>query len=693
MTVSGAAPLLWRALRGMRAIGLVSLVVAALLLACDSTPSPPTITPVEVPRFSHQALLLDDGRILVNGGFIGTANNNVIVPFPLDIIDIYDPRTGGWSTIPLEDQRSLLNRTLKLPDGTVLFVGVGSGSNEQAMGAAYGLNTTDHSWKEFAAPPTARAFHRIVLMKDGRVMVAGGIDFNAETSSFFSESTNTVDIFDPVANTWQQAAPMIAVSEEMWLFSLNDGRVLALAGESEDSGDSPVHAQTYDPDSDTWTIVDSYDPYYLPTEAVQLSDGRVLVTGRLNESEATVTARSLPERRPTQVTLKDGRKYYRDRLREVFPDAKVYDPATDTWTATLGDIGRQTPGSLTLLGDGRVLLAGGEDYEKDDSTGGYQFTPLFSSTTAVYDPDSNFWSPGPNLAERRSEHSATLMPGGWVVLLGGVGLTKVGEDRGEAVPLNTMELIDSMAIPQIDPAAVATMGAGDDLCDTTPIPPPSTDIAPADGSLSPRDIIGAARAAMNALDSYHTELRFAVVDGETDSGWAQCVRGESNFQAPDRVREDNTIYGATFGEISTETIIVGASAYRTDSVTEKWERVSAPSLDSPYLFGDDATTGLRDASIEGIEELNNVDVYRVGGTVSSDALYDMIFPYYLPSNEFDYPLRTVFWVGVEDSLVRKVSAEGVVYEDSLPRNLFITIEYSAFDEEIVIEAPEVGTAS
>ena len=423
----------------------------------------------------------------------------------------------------------------------------------------------------------------------------------------------------------------------------------------------------------------------------------MLITGRLNFP--VITSYSYSEDRLTRISLPDGREYYGERIREVFPDAKVYDPATDTWTATLGSLGGQTPGSLTLLGDGRVLLAGGVYSGEEDFLGENYFDYILYSTTAVYDPESNFWSPGPNLAERRSDHSATLMPDGWIFLMGGIGLTEVGEGREERVLLNTSETIDSIAIPLINPASMTTSEADEDSCETIPIPAPSADLAPAGESPSPRDILSAAHAAMSALDSYHAELRSVLADDEGDSGLTICERVAIDFQAPDRIREHYSSFRSAWGEFfTTEIIFIGASVYGTDPVTGKWEWAPLPPVDSADLleiFGDDATTDLRDASIEGIEELNNVDVYRISGTVTSQ-IFDKALDDYLPMGTIDesnFPLRTVFWVGVDDSLVRKVSAEGV-YEDVEADLLSssIVIEYSAFGEDIVVEAPEVGVA-
>ena len=638
-------------------------------------------------------MLLDDGRMLISGGYTGIANNNFIVPFPLDTVDVYDPGTGRWSAVPLVDQSSRLNRVLKLPDGTVLFVGVVFGTDEQVTGAAYGLDTNDLSWRQFADPPTARSFHQMVLMADGRVMVAGGIDLNDEASSFRPELLNTVDIFDPDANMWQQAAPMSTASEELWLFPLSDGRVLSILEEDEASSESPVHAQLYDPDTDTWTVVDSADPYYLPTGAVQLSDGRVLVAGRLNLSGPGRYGFS--EDRLTYVELPDGRRYYGELVRDLFPEAKVYDPATDTWTATLGSLGGRTSASLTLLRDGRVLVAGGEeDTMYDFGLSGEDFG--FLSTTAVYDPELNFWSPGPDLTERRIDHSATLIPDGRVIFLGGIGLTEVSTDREELVPINVLEVVESMAIPQIDPAAVF-IEAEEYSCETVPIPASSAGLTQAGRSLAPIDILGAARVAMNELDSYHVQLRWAIVDDETDSGFGECERLATDFQAPDRFRADHSRYYALHGEYSFQMISLGHAAYETNRLAGEWESndIWVPEFLTDRLepIGDNFISDLRDASIEGIERLNDVDVYRIAGTISTVALFGE-FQSYSDPGELELLFPVVYWVGVDDYLIRMISAEGVFEDEELGLlRSSVTVEYSAFGEEVFIEAPEVGATS
>ena len=59
--------------------------------------------------------------------------------------------------------------------------------------------------------------------------------------------------------------------------------------------------------------------------------------------------------------------------------------------------------SMTLLPDGRVLVVGGED------PAGERNAP--HSTTEIFDPGTETWSPGPDLSEPRFDHSATLSAG------------------------------------------------------------------------------------------------------------------------------------------------------------------------------------------------------------------------------------------------------------------------------------------
>ena len=54
------------------------------------------VFPFQSPRFGHSATLMDDGRVLVSGGFTGVADNGFISPIPINTFQIYDPETDSW---------------------------------------------------------------------------------------------------------------------------------------------------------------------------------------------------------------------------------------------------------------------------------------------------------------------------------------------------------------------------------------------------------------------------------------------------------------------------------------------------------------------------------------------------------------------------------------------------------------------
>ena len=163
-------------------------------------------------------------------------------------------------------------------------------------------------------------------------------------------------------------------------------------------GTESARAEIYDPDADNWTPTQDMGVERGRPKAVLLSDGRVLVTGDRRSDFSSITG-----------------------------NVEIYDPETGTWTPA-DDLSRPSAGhSLTLLPDGRVLAAGGVHPVQIDS-GIY-------STTEIFDPATDSWSPGPELAEPRTNHSATLLPDGRVLLIGGIA------PGSQFVPLTSIEFV------------------------------------------------------------------------------------------------------------------------------------------------------------------------------------------------------------------------------------------------------------
>jgi hypothetical protein len=125
----------------------------------------------------------------------------------------------------------------------------------------------------------------------------------------------------------------------------------------------------------------------------------------------------------------------------------LYDPATETWSATGSLATARLSHTATLLPNGKVLAAGG-------------FSGVSVLTSAeLYDPASGTWSATGSLVTAREFHTATLLPNGKVLVAGGVNFSGV---------LASAELYDvglgfSSAWQPLIATAPSTLTSGDSL--------------------------------------------------------------------------------------------------------------------------------------------------------------------------------------------------------------------------------------
>ncbi len=175
-------------------------------------------------------------------------------------------------------------------------------------------------------------------------------------------------------------APAFERSVEHTLTITLDGRVLVVGGTTDDA---PV--ELFDARTNRFLVVGPERPARLRHSASLLRDGRVLVAGGRNA---------------------DARGRH-----QALGTAEIIDPKTgDTEDGAL--LQARALHTSTRLGDGRVLLVGGERYEADG-------TPVPLATTELWDPTTSSSAAGPSLSEPRSEHTATLLPDGRVLVAGG----------------------------------------------------------------------------------------------------------------------------------------------------------------------------------------------------------------------------------------------------------------------------------
>ncbi|MCA9255395.1 MAG: hypothetical protein KDA33_07140, partial [Phycisphaerales bacterium] len=147
---------------------------------------------------------------------------------------------------------------------------------------------------------------------------------------------------------------------------LDDGRVLVVGGLFGAGAD----AETYDPVTQVFTALAGSPS--VQRAAVKLGDGRVLLAGS------------------TSTT------------------ATIFDPVANAFS-NLGPMSSPHGNfpTVTLLADGRVLIAGGQ---------GNLFE---TAATDFFDPATDLFSAGPDMNRNRGAHAALRLPNGDVLMIGG----------------------------------------------------------------------------------------------------------------------------------------------------------------------------------------------------------------------------------------------------------------------------------
>jgi N-acetylneuraminic acid mutarotase len=168
-------------------------------------------------RHNHTATLLPNGKVLVTGG--SNANNNFLAT-----CELYDPSTGAWTaTGSMANPRELHSATL-LPRQQVLVAGGTNDGNAQGvvLNSVEIYNPSTGAWVTVPSLGTARKGHSANLMPDGRVLVYGGV---GDGNSYLTSAEQ----YDPATVKWTATADG-AQRFRHTATLLPNGRVLAVGG-------------------------------------------------------------------------------------------------------------------------------------------------------------------------------------------------------------------------------------------------------------------------------------------------------------------------------------------------------------------------------------------------------------------------------------------------------------------------------
>jgi hypothetical protein len=141
--------------------------------------------------------------------------------------------------------------------------------------------------------------------------------------------------------------------------------------------------------------------------ATLLADGRVLIAGGVRQAGG-----GDPTRRNATGPI---------------AAAELYDPRSNTFTATGSMTAPRMGQTATLLADGRVLIAGGYNWLRFDGQG----LPVDLSSAEVYDPASGTFAATGSLANPRSSATESRLADGRVLIVGGSSFTGVQVNPSE----------------------------------------------------------------------------------------------------------------------------------------------------------------------------------------------------------------------------------------------------------------------
>jgi len=328
-------------------------------------------TPPQVDN--HTATLLQNGDVLIAGGY-----NQLSTAMHKNAAFRYKPAqddfvAAGTMTAPRVEHTATL-----LSDGTVLVAGGKNASDYLKTTEIYDpTKPAASAWTAAVSMFKSRWGHKATALKDGRVLITGGF--------VSSDSTTSIVVYDPKANSWQVPGAMMAVGRRYHTSTLlKSGKVLITGG-----------MQGYS--SSTWSYLDSIE-IYDPTNG-KMVQSKV----KMSKKRVSHTATLLPGGEVLIVGGYCGKDCAGGKLVD-----DIYDPITETITP-LQHAGPLPTGHVAaLLKDGRVLVAGDNDTTNNINTLLYEAK------------GGGNWTKQPDMTQGRWGATGTRLNDGSVLVVGGV---------------------------------------------------------------------------------------------------------------------------------------------------------------------------------------------------------------------------------------------------------------------------------
>ncbi|HXI13737.1 MAG TPA: kelch repeat-containing protein [Thermoanaerobaculia bacterium] len=313
-------------------------------------------------RAAHTATLLNDGTVLIAGGFAGNSGG-------LSSAEVFDPKTNSFTSVKSMSAARSGHTATSLPGGRVLIAG---GYNGDYLDSAELYDPASGRSTSAGMMITGRSGHVATLLDNGKVLLAGGV---GKGWTFLSDA----EIYDPATNTFTATGAMSTERESHTATLLKDGTVLITGGHKGRRSAITIYtsAEIYSPARGTFTATSNLTVKRHKHDATLLADGRVLIVGGSDERDGDGAYRNVEMFNPaggTFTAVRSSMKASRYKLQGTAillesgkvliaggaDRAEVFDPANSSFSFADGDMGtRRLFSTATLLKNGRVLITGG----------------------------------------------------------------------------------------------------------------------------------------------------------------------------------------------------------------------------------------------------------------------------------------------------------------------------------------------
>lgn len=338
-----------------------------------------------ISRMSHSATLLQDGRVLITGGWSGDVDGNYT-----SSAEIYNPKTGQFTKIPDMTERRSRHTSTLLKDGRVLITG-GSIPSPYDIASAEIYDPKTNTFTKTGDMNLGRSGHAAILLNNGKVLIVGGsfslkppippkTDLSIKSPEF-KKHMHYAELYDPATGEFTFTPESKGWYIYPVLTLLPNGRVLIV-------GDSKGQiAEIYDSEKNEFIQVGETTKPFYETTSILLNNNKVLIAGSAQDNYADL------------YDIKTGKfKASRGKLHSIY-----YNNAGAT---------------STLLNNGKALIIG------TYTNNGYE---------NLYNPRLDLFFKTPNLGNAVGNHTATLLTNGDVLITGGGCKDKKYKNSGKTL--------------------------------------------------------------------------------------------------------------------------------------------------------------------------------------------------------------------------------------------------------------------